>query len=86
MTVHPKRHLAKAITWRIVASITTFLIGWAVTGNLGFGMTIGGADILLKIGLYYLHERAWYHSKFGIIRKEEKKEEEKTLIPELEKN
>lgn len=67
MSVHPKRHLAKAITWRIIASLTTFLIGWAVTGDLDFGMTIGAADVVIKIALYYFHERLWYHSKFGIM-------------------
>ena len=67
MSVLPRRHLAKAITWRIVASLTTFAIGWAVTGNLDFGMAIGAADVLIKIMLYYLHERAWYHSRFGIV-------------------
>ncbi|MDA3816204.1 MAG: DUF2061 domain-containing protein [Prolixibacteraceae bacterium] len=72
MTVKPKRHLAKALTWRIIASLTTFLIGWLVTGNLNFGMAIGFADVVIKIALYYLHERAWYHSQFGIVHDEEK--------------
>ena len=67
MPIKPKRHLLKAITWRIVASLTTFLIGWVVTGNLDFGMTIGIADVFIKIGLYYLHERVWYHSRFGVV-------------------
>jgi uncharacterized membrane protein len=67
MSVLPRRHLAKAITWRIVASFTTFIIGWVVTGSLDFGMAIGAADVIIKIALYYLHERAWYHSKFGVI-------------------
>ena len=67
MSVKPKRHLAKAITWRIVASLTTFVIGWIVTGDLNFGMAIGAADVVIKIVLYYFHERAWYHSRFGIV-------------------
>ncbi|MFB6343052.1 DUF2061 domain-containing protein [Saccharicrinis sp. FJH62] len=67
MSVLPKRHLAKAITWRIIASLTTFIIGWIVTGNLDFGMAIGAADVIIKLVLYYLHERAWYHSSYGVI-------------------
>ncbi|WP_346857514.1 DUF2061 domain-containing protein [uncultured Draconibacterium sp.] len=67
MSVLPRRHLAKAITWRIVASLTTFLIGWIVTGDLNFGMAIGAADVLIKIALYYFHERLWYHSNFGVV-------------------
>ena len=68
MSVLPRRHLAKAITWRVVASITTFIIGWKVTGDLDFGMTIGAADVIIKIVLYYLHERVWYHSKYSVIK------------------
>lgn len=68
MSVLPRRHLAKAITWRIVASLTTFIIGWIVTGDLDFGMAIGAADVFIKLVLYYLHERAWYHSNYGVIK------------------
>lgn len=68
MSVLPRRHLAKAITWRVIASLTTFVIGWIVTGSLDFGMAIGAADVVIKIALYYLHERAWYHSNFGVLK------------------
>ena len=61
------RHLAKAVTWRIIASIATALIAWV------FGLppkVIGAiflADLIIKFILYYLHERVWYkHIKFGI--------------------
>ena len=61
------RHLAKAVTWRIIASITTALIAWS------FGLpprVIGAvflADLIVKFILYYIHERVWYkHIKFGI--------------------
>ncbi len=68
MSVKPKRHLVKAITWRIIASATTFIIGWIVTGDMQFGIAIGAVDVLIKIVLYYFHERLWYQSKFGIIK------------------
>ena len=61
------RHLAKAITWRIIASIATALIAW----SFGLPPKIIGAvflaDLIIKFVLYYLHERVWYkHIKFGI--------------------
>ena len=68
MSVLPRRHLAKAITWRVIASLTTFIIGWQVTGSLDFGMAIGAADVVIKIALYYFHERLWYHSNFGVVK------------------
>ena len=65
--VEKKRHLAKAVTWRVIASSTTALIAWA------FGLppkAIGGvfvADLIIKFILYYGHERVWYsYIKFGV--------------------
>jgi len=58
--VTKKRHLAKAITWRIIASVTTAIIAFA------FGLppkAVGGvfvADLIIKFVLYYGHERLWY--------------------------
>lgn len=86
MTVQPKRHFAKAITWRIIASIATFLIGWAVTGDMNFGMAIGVADVFIKIGLYYLHERIWYHSRFGIIPSDNNKKGVSVVLDGSSKN
>lgn len=62
-----KRHLAKAVTWRIIASIVTALIAWF------FGLppkAVGAvfvADLIIKFVLYYGHERVWYnYIKFGV--------------------
>ena len=35
-----KRTLAKTMTWRITASLTTFIIAWILTGNLAIGASI----------------------------------------------
>ena len=65
--VSAKRHLAKAVTWRIIASVVTALIAFA------FGLppkAVGGVflvDLILKFVLYYGHERLWYkYIKFGV--------------------
>ena len=65
-TVSRKRHIAKSITWRIVGTLDTMVVAWVVTGNPLTGLKIGGFEILTKMTLYYLHERVWYRSKFGI--------------------
>ena len=44
-----------------------FLLSWFITGSLSIGAAIGGIEIITKMILYYLHERAWYRfSKFGV--------------------
>ena len=40
--VQIKRHLVKSITWRVVGTIDTMFLGWLVTGNLKWGLAIGG--------------------------------------------
>ena len=54
-----KRTMAKTITWRITASLTTFLIAWMLTGDILVGASIGSIEALAKIFLYYFHERIW---------------------------
>jgi len=58
-----KRHLAKTMTWRIVGSIDTMIIGWVVSGNPLVGLSIGGTEVITKMILYFLHERVWL--KYG---------------------
>jgi len=62
-----KRHLAKAVTWRIIASVTTAAIAFAFglpAKAVGFVFV---ADLVIKFGLYYAHERVWYkHIRYGI--------------------
>ena len=50
-----KRHLLKSVTWRIIASVTSFLIGWAVTGSLNVGVTVGIFDISIKDLTRYIY-------------------------------
>lgn len=65
-----KRHLAKTISWRIIGTLDTMILSGLVTGSLLVGVTIGGIEIVTKMILYYLHERAWYRfSNFGLTDK-----------------
>ena len=69
--VSPKRHLAKAVTWRIIASTVTALIALVFglpTKAVGFVFL---ADLIIKFVLYYAHERVWYkHIKYGVNNNE----------------
>lgn len=53
------RSLVKAVTWRILGSIDTFVISFFVTGKLTFALSIASVETFTKIALYYFHERAW---------------------------
>lgn len=62
-----KRHIFKSVSWRIVGTIDTMLLGWVVTGNPLTGLKIGLLEVLTKMTLYFLHERVWY--KYVRIKK-----------------
>ena len=53
------RSLLKAFSWRIVATLTTALIAYGITGEIDTALAIGGIEFFLKFAIYYAHERAW---------------------------
>jgi uncharacterized membrane protein len=53
------RSVLKGITWRFVASMTTFTISWYITGEFDLAFRIGAIEVFAKIFIYYLHERLW---------------------------
>ena len=59
MTESQTRSMLKAATWRIIASLTTFLVAFMVTGSLATASIVGGIEFVLKFFIYYLHERVW---------------------------
>lgn len=61
-----KRHLAKTVTWRVVGTIDTMILAWIISGDPMVGLQVGIAEVITKMILYYLHERAWYKIDFGL--------------------
>ena len=59
------RSLIKALSWRVTALIITVAVVKVVTGDTGVAAAVGGADALVKIGLYYFHERIWNRIRLG---------------------
>jgi len=59
------RSLAKAISYRILGSLSTALIFYVLSGKLTLSIGAGALDMVVKIGLYFVHERMWNHIHFG---------------------
>lgn len=66
-----RRTMAKAVSWRIFGTLITASVAWAVTGRLRFAASIGVVDAVLKLGAYYMHERAWNRISYGRVRSPE---------------
>jgi uncharacterized membrane protein len=60
-----KRHLAKTISYRIMA--TSITIGTALILGLDIEASalLGVGEIMIKPVFYFLHERIWYNLRFG---------------------
>ena len=51
-TEQTKRSILKTITWRITASLDTFVIAWVITGDWKMGGSIAGIEVLTKMCVF----------------------------------
>ena len=76
VTESHSRSLLKAISWRCVGTIDTFLVSFVVinvtgiaSGDVGHAARISGGiasvEVVTKVFLYYMHERAWARIRLG---------------------
>lgn len=60
-----KRSLMKAISWRIIGTIDTFIISWIISGKAIIAGSIASIEVLTKVSIYWMHERAWNKLNWG---------------------
>jgi uncharacterized membrane protein len=60
-----KRSITKALTWRALASLATFVISYIVTGNFATATGIASVQVFVNLLLYYVHERIWNKIDWG---------------------
>jgi len=74
----PYRSLFKAISWRLIASGATFIVSFTIFTQatetafkdiIGAVSLITAVDIVVKLILYYLHERLWTNIVWGKYRR-----------------
>lgn len=59
------RSILKTISWRTLATLTTAILVFIFTGKWQIALAIGGIEVVIKIVLYFLHERAWNNVEYG---------------------
>lgn len=59
------RSLVKAISWRALGSVDTFVLSYLFSGSAGTAGAIASTEVVTKMLLYYLHERAWSGIHWG---------------------
>lgn len=60
------RSLAKAVSWRALGSIDTFLLGLFFTHDVKAAGAIASTEVVTKIALYFGHERLWAQFGWGL--------------------
>jgi adenylylsulfate kinase len=59
------RSILKAISWRILGSLSTSALVYLFTRKSDIALTVGGIEFLAKIGVYFAHERVWDRIPLG---------------------
>lgn len=60
-----RRSIAKALSWRLLATLITTSLVFLLTGKGEFAATVGLADTLIKFAIYFAHERIWNRISYG---------------------
>lgn len=59
------RSIVKGITWRVLATTTTVIIVYVFFGRLDLAIAAGILESVLKVALYWAHERGWHKIRWG---------------------
>ena len=73
--ISKKRHLGKAISWNFLAMVTTYVVLTQLPplfdlkpiSKEGAGFLVI-LDRVVKLIFYYIHERTWFASNWGVIK------------------
>ncbi len=65
-----RRSIAKALSWRMIATLITSSLVYILTGKGEFAATVGLADTAIKFLIYFAHERAWNRISYGREQKQ----------------
>ena len=60
-----RRSILKTISWRFWATLTTAILVYIFTGKIELAAAIGGLEIVIKMIMYFVHERAWNNVSYG---------------------
>jgi uncharacterized membrane protein len=59
------RSIAKALSYRVLGSLATACIFYLLSGDAKLSAGAGLIDSVVKIALYFLHERIWNMIPYG---------------------
>ena len=55
-----QKSLYKSISYRLLSIVTTFTVSYFITGSLTIASAIVSIDAIIKMVIYFVHERVWH--------------------------
>ena len=65
MKVSKKRSFVKSWTYRVFVTLTSFAVVYAITGKGSLATLVAFWETIVKVGVYYWHERIWDKVSWG---------------------
>jgi uncharacterized membrane protein len=60
MEISDLRHLIKSFSWRVLATVFTFILTYILISNVNTSFKITSYEFFTKIFLYFIHEKIWH--------------------------
>ena len=65
MKVTKTRSFVKALSYRIWGTLSSFVVAYVITKNATLSGAIAFWETVVKIFIYYAHERGWNYIQWG---------------------
>jgi uncharacterized membrane protein len=67
MKVTKARSFTKSLSYRIFGTLSSWLVVYVITGKGSLAIFIAFWETVVKVVIYYYHERAWNKIRWGRI-------------------
>jgi uncharacterized membrane protein len=65
MKVTRTRSFIKALSYRIWGTLSSVAVAYVITKNASLSITIAFWETIVKVFIYYAHERGWNYIQWG---------------------
>jgi uncharacterized membrane protein len=65
MKVTKTRSFVKALSYRIWGTLSSVAVAYVITKNASLSITIAFWETVVKVFIYYAHERGWNYIQWG---------------------
>jgi len=65
MKVTKSRSFVKALSYRIWGTLSSVFVAYVITKNAALSVTIAFWETVVKVFIYYAHERGWNMIQWG---------------------